>query len=248
MPILYDVAAKHKHNLSIETNAANPTYQVDVNADELALISPAGQKLLLDGINETIDITVAGLGGLDTGSEGGSVIYYIWIISNGTLVSGLLSLSASSPTMPGGYAFKRLVGEVYNDATPNFVPFHRYDDWNFFKAPVNVFSNVTATTTRQSASMPSELPSGVSMLDFGVGSVSANRLATIISYANSADFENIFLAVTDPDAGNENGLSMDNLIRNRIIWFGGLTLYYKRAVNTDRAAQSGYIYGYKLAR
>jgi len=248
MPILYDVAAKHKHNLSVQTNVANPTYQVDVNADELALISPAGQKLLLDGVNETIDIGVAGLGGIDTGSEGGSVIYYIWIISNGTLVSGLLSLSASSPTMPGGYTYKRLVGEVYNNASPDFVPFFRYDDWSFFKAPVNVFSGVTATTSRQSASMPGELPSGVSMLDFAVGSASANRLATIISAGANADFENIFLAVTDPDGTGENGLSMDNLIRNRIIWFGGSTLYYKRAVNADRAGQSGYIYGYKLAR
>ena len=51
-------------------------------------------------VNLTVDITVSGVNGLDTGSEAASTWYYIWVIYNGTTVAGLLSTSATAPTMP----------------------------------------------------------------------------------------------------------------------------------------------------
>jgi hypothetical protein len=73
----------------------------------------------------TIDIDTAGANGLDTGSEANSTWYYVWLIgkANGT-VAGLLSTSSSSPTMPSGYLYKRLLGAVKNDSSGDFYPFH----------------------------------------------------------------------------------------------------------------------------
>ena len=73
----------------------------------------------------TVDITSSGVNGLDTGSEAADTWYYIFMIYNPSsgLVRGLLSASATSPTMPSGYTKKRLVGAVRNDGSSNFRQF-----------------------------------------------------------------------------------------------------------------------------
>lgn len=71
----------------------------------------------------TVDITVSGAGGLDTGSEANSTWYNVWFIqksSDGTQ-SLILSVSATAPTMPAGYDIKRRVGELYNNASGNLM-------------------------------------------------------------------------------------------------------------------------------
>jgi hypothetical protein len=79
-------------------------------------------------INVNINITVSGANGLDTGSEAASTWYYIWIISNGSTVAGLLSTSDTSPTLPTGYTYKRLISAVRNNASSNFIDFKQTDD------------------------------------------------------------------------------------------------------------------------
>ena len=70
-------------------------------------------------------------GGLDgTESSGGtpdaSTMYYIWLIkrSDTGVVDALFSESATGPTMPTNYDYKRLIGAVLTDASANILPFH----------------------------------------------------------------------------------------------------------------------------
>jgi hypothetical protein len=72
------------------------------------------------GLSVSADITTSGAGGLDTGTETVSTWYNVWVIWNGSTAAALLSLSATSPTMPGGYVNKIRVGAVRNDASGNF--------------------------------------------------------------------------------------------------------------------------------
>lgn len=72
------------------------------------------------GLSVSADITVSGAGGLDTGTETNSTWYNVWVIWNGSTAAALFSLSATSPTMPGGYTNKFRVGVVRNDASGNF--------------------------------------------------------------------------------------------------------------------------------
>lgn len=99
-----------------------------VGADDGGIIATSGDV--------TVDITVSGAGGLDTGVEASDTWYYIYLIydPDNDLVDGLLSLSATSPTLPGGYTQKRLVGAVRNNGSSNF---------NLFKQNGNLISYAT---------------------------------------------------------------------------------------------------------
>lgn len=106
-------------NLLVKRNAGTPNSKIDVTFD----------KLWIEGIEKTsgsytIDITASGVLGLDTGAEAPSTWYYLWVIAkaDGT-VSALLSASATSPTLPAGYVYKRLVSMVYNSSGSNFTDF-----------------------------------------------------------------------------------------------------------------------------
>lgn len=82
------------------------------------------------GSNRDAVITASGAGGLDTGSESSSTGYYLWLIYDSTTptYAALLSESATSPTMPGNYDKKRLVGYSFNNSSSNLLEFKMYGD------------------------------------------------------------------------------------------------------------------------
>ncbi len=70
--------------------------------------------------------TVAGAGGLDTGTVAASTFYAVYVLDDSTgynSPTGLLSLSATAPVIPGGYDMYRRVGFVLTDATSDFLVF-----------------------------------------------------------------------------------------------------------------------------
>ncbi|HSX22521.1 MAG TPA: hypothetical protein VLE97_07095 [Gaiellaceae bacterium] len=74
----------------------------------------------------TVDITIAGAGGLDTGVEAANTWYYIHLIGDSNAVNptvGILSTNQNAPTLPAGYDRSRRVGSVRNDGASNFVSF-----------------------------------------------------------------------------------------------------------------------------
>jgi hypothetical protein len=107
-------------NLVIRNNASHADHQLDVDADEIITHDASGNALKASAVNLTVDIAASGANGLDTGSASADTWYYVWVISNGTTTAGLLSLSATSPTLPSGYTFKALVGaDYYRAGTPD---------------------------------------------------------------------------------------------------------------------------------
>jgi len=79
---------------------------------------------------KTVDITTGpgSPNGLDTGTESANAIYYVWLIEKlgiGASVDGLLSLSATTPTMPTGYTLKRRIGAVIN-LSSDFLNFKQF--------------------------------------------------------------------------------------------------------------------------
>lgn len=71
------------------------------------------------GLSVSASLTTSGANGLDTGTEANSTWYHVWVIWNGSTAAALLSLSATSPTMPSGYVNKVRVGAIRNDASGN---------------------------------------------------------------------------------------------------------------------------------
>ncbi len=122
-------------------------------------VSASGIPHVVDGINETAAITSSGAGGLDTGTEANSTWYYIWAIYNVTTdtVKLMLSVSATSPTLPTGYTYYELYGCVYNDSSGNFLDFDQFDDTYLYVLPKKVSDGGGTTTTAEldlSASVP----------------------------------------------------------------------------------------------
>ena len=85
------------------------------NLTDIVLAAPA-----------VVDITVSGVGGLDTGAEAANTWYFAFVIadsSGANPVRGVLSASSVAPVLPSGYDRFRRVGSVRNTAGSNFRPF-----------------------------------------------------------------------------------------------------------------------------
>lgn len=126
-------------NLIIKNTPGDETTQLDITADSVIMQSNAGDYSVAANVIDLVDITVAGIGGLDTGSETASTWYYVWLISNGASNSPILSTSPTSPVLPSGYVFKALLGAVYNDAGSDLI--------SIWQTGRDVFTEVTSIST-----------------------------------------------------------------------------------------------------
>ena len=115
------------------------------SADEIIVESPANQYQTLRAVNITPSIALSGTNGLDTGTSVASTWYSVWVIWNGSTAAGLLSLSATAPTMPAGYTHKARVGWIRTDGTANKYPLGMTQAGNIVRYKISPGTNVTAT-------------------------------------------------------------------------------------------------------
>lgn len=130
LPTIPVVGNSLKANILVKPNAGAPLTKTDVTADLLSV-----QGVTLSALSKTADITASGAGGLDTGAPTNNTWYAVHIISNatGSLTSIIYSLSATAPTLPGGYTLFRRVGWVRRNGVGNFLQFNQVGDrwyWN----------------------------------------------------------------------------------------------------------------------
>jgi hypothetical protein len=158
---------------------------VTVTADELIVKNSDGSAIVLSAVSETVDITVSGAGGLDTGVEANGK-YFIHIIYNITsnTVNGLLSTSASSPTLPSGYTYSCLVGCVVNSGG-NFIEFRQQDKRVFMTA--NALGPFV-TGSWQSADFIARVPVQAKTIFGHVGSTAAGDNRASVSGSSTGAF------------------------------------------------------------
>lgn len=110
------------NNLQASATGTNAT--VTVSADEIVVGSAGFAYKTLRAVALSINSATAGANGLDTGALAASTWYAVWVIYNPTTpaVAGLLSLSATAPTLPAGYTHKARVGWARTDGTVNKYP------------------------------------------------------------------------------------------------------------------------------
>ena len=144
----------HLSGLTLSRNAGTPNTKIDVAAGQATDDTNVASMTL--AATATIDTGTVGANGLDAGVLALSSWYHAYVIAklDGT-TAGLLSTSATSPTMPSGYVFKRRIGSVKTNASTQFLAFFQNgDDFLWDAAPaLDVNSNnpgilaVTSTTT-----------------------------------------------------------------------------------------------------
>lgn len=108
--------------VNLRASASGTSAQVPITADRTCLENAAGKLLALRNVNVTVNTATVGVNGLDTGALAASTWYSKWVISNGTDVAGLISLSADAPMLPAGYTFKKRTGWIRTDASANKYP------------------------------------------------------------------------------------------------------------------------------
>jgi hypothetical protein len=107
---------------NLKASADGVSANVSVSADEIIVESSDNAYQTLRNVALTIAGTAVGVNGIDAGAIGANTWYALWVIWNGTTVAGLMSLSATAPTLPAGYTHKARVGWIRTDGTGNAYP------------------------------------------------------------------------------------------------------------------------------
>lgn len=234
-------------NLVALNNAGTPASKVDITADEVVLKDSGGKPFLATSVSLTVNIAASGANGLDTGSEAGSVWYYIWVIYNATTVTvaSLLSTSATAPTLPSGYTFKALVGVVRNDGSSNFVSFFQQDrecfmaDTVVFTAKTGVTS-LTALAGADLTAFQALVPPIAKQCWGAAGNTNANG-----GMALAADANGLGLMIACVGGPSGNSINSYQLAGNwRVALKTSQTLYYIMAATT--AAHRLSVSGFKI--
>lgn len=158
-----------KANYNLRPNAGAPTTKVDFSADIISVLGVS-----LTSVMFTIDDTVVGANGLDSGTLAANQKYAVHAITNdtGLLVGGLLSLSATAPTLPAGYTKFRRIGWIFIGAGPSklIIQFFQQGDWWWFVDPVQFsFAAINGTLSFATAVPPtSRLAAFTSLIQSGV--------------------------------------------------------------------------------
>jgi hypothetical protein len=136
-------------NLKISTTGTSAP--VTITADSVCVKNATFGQKVLNAVSLSANLAVSGVNGLDTGTSAASTWYSVWVIWNGTTTASLLSLSATAPTMPGGYTHKARIGWIRSDASVNKFPLSYNQTGNRAQYKVVAGSNVTAKPTMASA-------------------------------------------------------------------------------------------------
>lgn len=107
---------------NLKASATGLSALVTVTADSLCLKNASNEQVVVNALALSINSAAVGANGLDTGVLAASTWYAVWVIWNGTTTAGLLSLSATAPTMPAGYTYKARTGWIRTDASANKYP------------------------------------------------------------------------------------------------------------------------------
>lgn len=132
--------------LTMSTAGSSATFSVAAGA---ATDSTHTTRIALSSaISKTTSAWAVGTGngGLDTGSIANSTWYHVWLIlrSDTGVVDVLVSTSATAPTMPANYDYKRRIGAMKTDGSAQWTSFLQVGD-NFYIVPVSDYTVAIVT-------------------------------------------------------------------------------------------------------
>lgn len=116
------------YRLRVTNNALTPATKIDITADAVTVSSAGGTPYILRNFSKTVNCGTAGADGLDTGVLATGWYYFYCIAKADGTMAGLASTSATTPTMPTDYVYKKLVGSIYYTDTPGtFLPIKQFN-------------------------------------------------------------------------------------------------------------------------
>ena len=108
------------------SNAADTDHDILIAVGECRDSTDAADITLASALTKRADAAWAvgsTEGGMDTGSIPASATLHVWLIkrSDTGVVDALFSISATAPTMPASYDYKRLIGSYRTDSSNNII-------------------------------------------------------------------------------------------------------------------------------
>jgi hypothetical protein len=99
--------------------ANHSVYTTTISADYLTVANAGGDLILLNSILESSNINSTLLHGLDVGASANSTRYHVFIVYNPTTADTdtLISSSSTSPVLPSGYTYFRMVSMIRTIST-----------------------------------------------------------------------------------------------------------------------------------
>lgn len=179
--------------LRIINNVGVPNTKLDITADRAVLInSGTNGAVAFNTVSATLDFTTVGAGGLDTGAIAANSWYYLYLISDGTTINVLASLSATAPTLPTGFDLVCLVGAWITDGAAALILLIQVGNRTDYLA----FAAITSGTVSGAVSVVGVVPTIATEI-FIVGVVSpgssfilgANAISTFMTCACISDAE-----------------------------------------------------------
>jgi len=101
-------------------------HDINVTAGKARDATDVADMVLASEITKQVDAAWAvgnDAGGMDTGAVPASATVHVWLIkrSDTGVVDALFSISATAPTIPANYDYKRLIGSYRTDASNNIL-------------------------------------------------------------------------------------------------------------------------------
>jgi hypothetical protein len=181
-----DVAAgmprSYLAGLTLSNNGSDATNDIDIAAGACRDATNAVDMVLASALTKRLDAAWAvgtNQGGLDTGSIANDV-YHIWLIkrSDTGVVDALFSASATSPTMPANYDYKRRIGAIIraSGAIRTFV-----QDGDLFRLKASVLDVGSTNPGTSSVTSAVTVPDGINVgwignVEFNTGAGTASAL------------------------------------------------------------------------
>jgi hypothetical protein len=136
--------------LTLSNNGSDATNDIDIAAGAAADDTNVVRMVLAASITKRLDASWAvgtGNGGLDTGSIADGH-YHVWLImrSDTGVVDALFSTSASAPTMPANYDYKRRIGAIIRNSSA-IRPFTQNGDQFLLTTEVTDRSSTTLSSS-----------------------------------------------------------------------------------------------------
>lgn len=178
---------------NLKASATGTSHPVTITADEVVVKNGSGVAQLLSAVNLSISAAVSGANGLDAGTSAASTWYAIYVIWNGTTAAGLLSLSATSPTLPSGYTHFARVGWMRTDSTGNKYPLkfsQRGRSVEYLPAAGTnltahpVLASGTTSSTAVSVGYSNFVPATASTLIFSIYALAPSQTGNYVAFGN----------------------------------------------------------------
>ncbi len=128
-------------------------------------------------------------GALDTGAIASTTWYHVYLIKrvDTSVVDILISLSATSPTLPTSYTLFRRIGSMLTDGSSHWVAFTQVGDLFIWVAPFGDLSSVTigVSLTLETLTVPTNVSVGAIGRTKWSAGTSGNAVATVLSVSET---------------------------------------------------------------